>query len=74
MKLKQLLEQLNQLAKEKPEVLEMEVYGEETEYKFRPIVCARMAIIGKTPKYEQYWEVTDDNDKDFEYKRVIIIE
>lgn len=32
MKLKQLLEQLNQLAKEKPEALEMEVYCYDKDY------------------------------------------
>jgi hypothetical protein len=32
MKLKQLLEQLNQLAKERPEILEMEVFSSDFEY------------------------------------------
>lgn len=74
MKLKQLLEQLNQLAKKRPEALEMEVYGEETEYKFEPIKFVRFAIIGKEPETLKFGEVINESYKGLEYKIVIIIE
>jgi hypothetical protein len=63
MKLKQLLEQLNQLAKEKPEALEMEVLVNicvEDKYADRKMHKLESAMIGHVIKKPQWYGPWDD--------------